>query len=117
MKRSRIKQGRSLSLQWPEATDVRRPLGRGAPGDNEWYALRRRVFTRDGGCVAKALVPQVSCRGAEQAHHLWRKSQGGPDEEWNLKTLCAAHHHWVHNNVAEALALDLLRRRGQTEPG
>jgi 5-methylcytosine-specific restriction endonuclease McrA len=121
----KIKQGKSFSHEWPEAT--RPPLARSSlprtpmkrrpkvarPGYN---ALRREVIQRDGGCVAEHLLPGVECRGGEEVHHLWRRSQGGPDEAWNLKTLCAAHHTWVHANIKEARKLDLLRSRGQTEP-
>jgi hypothetical protein len=82
-----------------------------------WEDLRLAVFRRDNWhCVAAPLVPQVKCHGKLCAHHLWRRGQGGPDVEWNLKSVCIAHHTWIHNEgAAEALALDLLRRRGQTE--
>jgi hypothetical protein len=60
-----------------------------------WQALARlhprehRVFERDGWRCA---VP--GCRGQRElhAHHLWWRSAGGPDDDWNLVTLCAWHH-------------------------
>jgi hypothetical protein len=58
-------------------------------------AVTAAVFARDGGCVAREVV-EVRCWGPLAPHHTWRKGQGGPDEAWNLVTLCAAHHTWVH---------------------
>jgi hypothetical protein len=60
-----------------------------------WQALaglhprEHRVFARDGWRCA---VP--GCRGQRElhAHHLWWRSAGGPDDDWNLVTLCAWHH-------------------------
>lgn len=68
------------------------------------------VVRRDGGCVARALIPSVFCWGRLDPHHLVRRSQGGPDTATNLKTLCRAHHSYVHDHPAEAYDLDLLRR-------
>lgn len=116
----KIKQGKPLSRQWPEAT--RAPLARSNLKRRpkfvslEYKELRLKVKLRDGGCVATHLIPDIDCCGRQEVHHLWRRSQGGPDADWNLKTLCAAHHTWVHANIKEALKLDLLRKRGQTEP-
>lgn len=31
-----------------------------------------------------------------QIHHITFRSQGGPDEEWNLITLCGSCHGWAH---------------------
>src|SRR5262249_31576275 len=36
-------------------------------------------------------VPRCS-RAAAHAHHILPRSQGGPDDDWNLVSLCAAHH-------------------------
>jgi hypothetical protein len=34
---------------------------------------------------------------AVHAHHIKSRSQGGRDDEWNLVSLCAAHHlHGIH---------------------
>lgn len=36
-------------------------------------------------------------RPAVHAHHIKARSQGGSDDEWNLVSLCAAHHlHGIH---------------------
>lgn len=33
-----------------------------------------------------------------EIHHIIFRSQGGPDEAWNLITLCKVHHQEVHRN-------------------
>jgi len=47
-----------------------------------------RVILRDGWLCQ---VPGCS-RAAEHVHHVWYRSQGGPDEMWNLVGLCIPHH-------------------------
>lgn len=101
----------------PRSTLPRQPMKRRPKFESlEYRELRIKIKLRDGGCVAPGLVPDVQCWGRQEVHHLWRRSQKGPDAEWNLKTLCAAHHEWVHSHVKEARRLDLLRRPGQTGP-
>jgi hypothetical protein len=51
-------------------------------------ALQRRIRARDRHFCQ---VPGCS-RPAVHAHHIKHRSQGGSDEEWNLVSLCAAHH-------------------------
>lgn len=85
------------------------------PGPSTPVDVRQAVRDRDQRCQAAGRVPGVYCLGREQVHHLWRRSQGGPDEEWNLKLLCLAHHSWVHANVAAAKRLDLIRVPGDTD--
>ncbi|HWT84554.1 MAG TPA: HNH endonuclease signature motif containing protein, partial [Myxococcales bacterium] len=59
----------------------------------EQNTLQKRVLARDRGFCQ---VPGCS-RAATQAHHIDYRSAGGPDEPWNLISLCAAHHlHGVH---------------------
>jgi hypothetical protein len=56
-------------------------------------AATDRVILRDGGLCQ---IPGCS-RPAEHVHHIWFRSLGGPDEEWNCISLCAPHHlHGVH---------------------
>jgi hypothetical protein len=50
--------------------------------------LQRRVLERDGYLCQ---VPGCS-RTADHAHHIIPRSAGGPDEMWNLTSVCAAHH-------------------------
>ena len=42
------------------------------------------------------------------AHHVIRRSQGGPDSLENLRWLSLACHFWVHTHVQEARDLGLL---------
>jgi len=59
----------------------------------ERNTLQKRVRARDRGLCQ---VPGCS-RAATDAHHIDYRSAGGADEEWNLISLCAAHHlHGVH---------------------
>ena len=76
--------------------------------------LRRRVVAeallRDGGCVAAALVPEVECWGPLDGHEIRRRSQD-PDAWLNLdliRTVCRAHHSWLHDHPAVAVELGLL---------
>ena len=50
--------------------------------------LQRRIRARDRHCCQ---VPGCS-RRAVHAHHIIPRSQGGTDDDWNLVSLCAAHH-------------------------
>jgi hypothetical protein len=55
--------------------------------------LQRRIRARDRH---RCQVPGCS-RPAAHAHHIKARSQGGSDDEWNLVSLCAAHHlHGIH---------------------
>lgn len=118
----KINQANALSHEWPEATRARgidaRPTARpkASRKSSAPPVVRAAVLSRDRGCMAAGLVPAIECRGGLQAHHLWRRSQGGPNEMWNLKAVCVAHHEWIHRNVAAAKAVDLIRRRGDTGP-
>lgn len=55
--------------------------------------VRRRVLDRDGRrcrfCNTKENL---------HLHHIVYRSQGGPDEDWNLITLCLEHHDKVHSS-------------------
>lgn len=90
LRRSPMKQTRSKKLAVPK----------------EVYS---EVVLRDGGCVARRLVPDIACYGRLDPHHVLRRSQGGLDTADNLVTLCRAHHDWVHANPARARQLHLLK--------
>ncbi len=60
--------------------------------------LRYKIFTRDDFICG---VPTCPSRANFEAHHIWMRSDGGPDEAWNLLTLCASHHHMVHEGIVE----------------
>ena len=77
----------------------------GIPSD-----VRSRVAIRDGGCRGRTLIPELSCWGRLDPHHILRRSQGGQDTPDNLVTLCRAHHDWVHAYPETSRTLGLLRR-------
>ncbi len=56
------------------------PKGRSTP--------QKRAIERDQGWCQ---VPGCS-KPAAHAHHVWFRSRGGGDEEWNLVGLCLVHH-------------------------
>ena len=51
--------------------------------------LKKRVAARDRH---RCQVPGCS-RPAVDCHHIRYRVHGGPDEEWNLISVCLAHHH------------------------
>ncbi|MDQ7821934.1 MAG: HNH endonuclease signature motif containing protein [Candidatus Eremiobacteraeota bacterium] len=51
--------------------------------------LHHRVLARDG---YQCQVPGCRCRRNLNAHHIIFRSHGGPTTEWNLTTICIAHH-------------------------
>jgi len=65
--------------------------------------LTWRVYQRDGW-----LCQSPGCRsiGPLHAHHIWWRSAGGPDEPWNLISLCEPCHRMVH---AKAMVIVLGR--------
>ncbi len=81
------------------------------------------VVDRDGGCVAAArwfVVDGVDidagpCFGRLTAHELRKRSQGGdPRDVWNCSCLCSGHNSWVEDEPAEAHALGLVVRGGES---
>lgn len=90
-----------------------------AKADNHLATVRALVLARDGGCTFTRwgtiaddfaeVAPPRCCAGGLHAHHIRRRSQGGPHTMDNLTTLCAAHHGWVHDHPALARLLGLLR--------
>ncbi|MDQ7826236.1 MAG: HNH endonuclease [Candidatus Eremiobacteraeota bacterium] len=51
--------------------------------------LHSRILARDG---YQCQAPGCRCRRNLHGHHIRYRSQGGPDTEGNLTTLCMAHH-------------------------
>lgn len=45
-------------------------------------------------------------------HHIVYRSHGGPDEPWNLISLCRTHHDWVHRINFPKWYLHLMARTG-----
>ncbi len=60
--------------------------------------LQYKILTRDDFLCG---IPTCTSRANFQAHHIWWRSDGGPDDPWNLITLCAAHHQMVHEGIVE----------------
>lgn len=76
-------------------------------------ALRASVVLtcadRDRGCVAKALVPSVKCKGQHDPHEIiprsaWRDGIYVLD---NVVEVCRAHHDWIddHPDLAHKVGL------------
>lgn len=68
--------------------------------------LRKQVYRRDGWRCALC----DSTRGLH-CHHVVKRSQGGPNEEWNLITLCTICHATIHGQrpVWMGMTVDELR--------
>lgn len=64
---------------------------------------------RDGGCVARELVPDVACSGTLDGHERIPRSAwpGGHLILTNVVTVCRAHHRWIDHHEREAHALGL----------
>lgn len=64
---------------------------------------------RDGGCVARTLVPDVECRGGLDGHERIPRSAwpGGHLVLSNVVTVCRGHHRWIDGHEIEAHALGL----------
>ncbi len=59
---------------------------------------RHRIIARDD---FRCGIPTCTSRANLHAHHVWWRSNGGPDNAWNLLTLCVAHHQMVHDGTIE----------------
>src|ERR1039458_1702127 len=62
----------------------------------EYRALCKSILQRD--CWK---CRSCGSRNALHIHHIVFRSQGGPDEAWNLITLCSSCHHGVHQDVED----------------
>lgn len=75
----------------------------------DWIKVKRHVLDRaDHRCEAR--IEGVCLGRARDAHHLVLRSQGGPDEPWNLASLCRPCHEHVHQNPAWSYEHGWLRR-------
>lgn len=80
----------------------------------DYEAARDVVKGRSGGrCEAGTFLVCVG-RGAH-AHHVLRRSQGGPDTPENLLWVCPPCHGHLHANVEWAKEQGLLRSRPPVE--
>ena len=77
-----------LQIALVDGIELRRKLK-----DNGEAQMSARGRERDRHCCQ---VPGCS-RPSVHAHHIKARSQRGTDDEWNLVSLCAAHHlHGIH---------------------
>lgn len=64
--------------------------------EDEYRALCRTILQRDG-----YRCRSCGARNALHVHHIIFRSQGGPDEAWNLLTLCNSCHDGAHKDVKD----------------
>lgn len=105
LKRTKSLERTGLGDQLRRSTRKRKSLG--VPKE-----IREQVLSRDRGCRAERLVPEIRCFGPIDPHHVLRRSQGGPDTVENLISVCRAHHDWIHTHPARSYSFGLLRRSG-----
>ena len=59
----------------------------------ERHMRKYKALLRDGHrCTAPGCTAIVSL----EEHHLWFRSQGGPDDPWNLSAVCLGCHRLIH---------------------
>ena len=59
-------------------------------------ATRKAVLIRDG---MRCQTPGCRCKRHLELHHVLMRSAGGPNEAWNLVTVCSTHHDLIHKDV------------------
>lgn len=71
--------------------------------------VKRFVADRDRGCRARALVPEVRCRGPHDPHEIIPRSawRAGIYDRENVIEVCRAHHDWIDHNITAAHELGL----------
>ena len=65
----------------------------------DYAELRQYVFGRDGWRCRNC-----GYRGNLHVHHIKFRSDNGPDEDWNLVTLCDGCHDGVHKDIQDGVA-------------
>ncbi len=73
--------------------------------------VKRKVYERDGGCVALRLDPEHRCIGPLTPHRLLKGSQGGRYTEDNTVALCAYANGMVEDVPEWGRRLGLVRLR------
>lgn len=73
-------------------------------------AVVAEVMARDKDCVAKLLVPQVQCFGAQYVHEPAQRSicPGSHLSAAHAVRICSAHDNWLESHITEAHELGLL---------
>jgi hypothetical protein len=64
----------------------------GGAGEKDGEGYVWQVVERDGWRCTR---PGCSCRSALQANHIIPRGRGGPDDDWNLHTVCAVCHYAI----------------------
>lgn len=77
---------REYLQQWERPRDVKY--------DQTWR-MRSRMFLAQNPTCERCGAP------AELAHHIYRKRDGGADDEENLEALCRSCHEREHNQMGE----------------
>ena len=77
--------------------------------DKQWREARKVVLKRDG---YKCVIPDNTCEGGLDVHHVIPRAQGGPDHPSNLITLCDKHHAARHPTLQVSLARRAIERMG-----
>lgn len=74
--------------------------------------VRGQALSRDRGCVAKGLLPEIECGGRLEVNEIIRRSQwaAGYLDVDNTVTLCSEHHRYVTEHPVHAETLGLYRR-------
>ena len=55
-----------------------------------------------------------SCRKNIEVHHIVPRSKGGPNEEWNLITLCPYHHNLITSGKLSDIDVLTALKRAKT---
>lgn len=66
-----------------------------------YRAVDRRDRGRCRACGRRCSVTAVGLLDRAHRHHVIYRSAGGPDETWNVATLCAGCHDAQHNGLLD----------------
>lgn len=95
---------------------TQRPSGarRDVQATDTYADLRRGAERRAGGSCEANLLHAPTCDGTgNQAHHIWPRQHGGPDELWNLMWVHPdCHLGQIHGRPHQATQLGYLARHG-----
>ena len=64
----------------------------------EYERLKQYIFERDDFKCRSCYY-----RNGLSVHHIVYRSQGGPDEDWNLVTLCTSCHNGIHVDMQDGV--------------
>jgi hypothetical protein len=94
----------------PRPKNGRRQRRQTRKTDAAYRKVSKNVESRAGGSC-EARIEGVCLGRGDAAHHVILRSQGGPDEEWNLLWVCNdGCHAFIHANRAWARENGFIRR-------